>query len=180
MMPDQPGDHCSRAQAAPARANEHAFSLIELIVVMIIIAVLTAIAIGTGRSARDASELKSATSAAQSYRQAVSAFMLDHGNRVPEPGGTVNGLPDWSTSLTAGPMDRYGRAYLKGIPEAIQGSLVTFASGTAQTDNGMNRFALVYTATPPSKYSIRVYYRKEPSAAWSLRCELGNEGAEKC
>lgn len=166
-----------------ARRGERALSLIEILVVLVIIAVLMAITIPMFRSARHASQLKGAVSAAQSYKQGVSAFMLDHGNRVPRVGNVVAGVPDWSTDVSRGPLDRYGRPYIKaGAPESVQDGLVTFAAGATPANNATNsnRYAVTYETSGTAAYTIRAHYRTSPSAAWQVKCTLGNSGAEAC
>lgn len=103
--------------------DEAGFTLIELVVVMVIVAILMAIAVPSFRGGRKATDHKALVAAAQSYREAIEAFRLDHGGRVPFQ------TADWSNTVGLGPVDDLTtKPYMRaGVPDVVASGKVAIA-----------------------------------------------------
>ena len=104
------------------RARESAFGLVEIMVVLLIIAIVSGIALMSVKGARTSGGRAEAVAAATRYGDAIERFQQEHGRRVP----TI-GTPSWPVGadgpvhrLTVGTGTPVVRNYMKGsIPEIM-------------------------------------------------------------
>ena len=172
------------ATPTPARdSSEAGFTLTEMMIVLVIIAILMAVAIPSYLSAKRAAHYKDAVSAASSYRQAISSYQLDNGNLVPIVGiptiwKSVAGKPD-----PMGPINLLRAYYLRsGAPsEVAHGTLLVYGGsvGTSVPAAPLGattaQIAAVQIAFPsPTTYQLGVWTRKNATSPWTLRCEIAN------
>lgn len=113
---------------APQR--EHAFTLVEILVVLFIAAVIGAIAIGSVGSSRETGQRFNALAVAHAYANSVDDFARDHGGRYPAPPGNAADWPDAKRGPSSSLLGD-ARFYMRRIPESIQdGNVVIGASAT--------------------------------------------------
>ncbi|MCW2950080.1 MAG: hypothetical protein JWN41_1093, partial [Thermoleophilia bacterium] len=112
---------------------QRAFTLVEILVVMVISAILMAIAVTTLMHMRRETTRKRGANAARVYAEAVRAFQLDHDGRPPNPATVASATKaaEWPASAaTAGPLDtmhvemkgpvQTGTPYIRGgAPETV-------------------------------------------------------------
>ncbi|MCW2959619.1 MAG: hypothetical protein JWM25_1247 [Thermoleophilia bacterium] len=118
----------------PRRSQEDAFSLVEILVVIVILAILMAVSLGTLRGSKDAGSTTRVLGAATSYVDAIEQFSKDARGRYPRAIGSV----DWPTG-TVGPVSALARGngeYLRSVPEAVQQQVV--GVGSAGRDGRLN------------------------------------------
>lgn len=159
------------------------FTLVELIVVMVIVGILLAIIIPTFLSAKHTARLKETISAATAYKQSISSFALDHGNRVP---GFGAGL-EWPTP-GPGPVDLQvpPKPYFRsGAPDPIDRLSVDIGLGPTGclTCYGHIRYVVappVGASTVSTLFRLEVYQRRKLSDPWPAtpNCRIGNDGSE--
>jgi prepilin-type N-terminal cleavage/methylation domain-containing protein len=157
-------DHTQRA------AVEHAFTMVEVLVVMVIIGVLLAIALPKMQGWQDASRRDGGVAAARSYARAVEAFSRDHAGRPPR-----NGTPEWPTAtLSKGPVDlATGKFYLRQVPEPLQDKTAAFdAAATGTTPIVLRYRHVAGPAASPEVWSVEVLLRKAGTAD-KVICQLG-------
>jgi prepilin-type N-terminal cleavage/methylation domain-containing protein len=114
----------------PDRSRERAFTLMELVVVMLIVCILLGGAILSVRSARANSHRAAAVAVAGAYQRAIEQYASEHGELYPPAPGSG---PNWPSPAEQGPVDataggRGGR-YLTSVPEAVQDGTVSFGGG---------------------------------------------------
>ncbi|MCB0878233.1 MAG: type II secretion system protein [Thermoleophilia bacterium] len=172
----------------PSRApsRDSAFTVIEIMVVLLIVAVLMSIAIVGFGGARHESRRGLVRTAAQSYAESIDAFALDHAGRVPR-----FGTADWPVA-TSGPVkpntvSASGSTYLgTAVPDPVAGGNVD-VTATSPTGGGVPPKSgilgsIVYLVQPPvppatssTQYRIEVWmvspeHRYEPK----MSCYLGS------
>ncbi|MCW2956249.1 MAG: hypothetical protein JWO69_1118 [Thermoleophilia bacterium] len=170
------------------RTSEQGFSLVELIVVMVIVAILAAITMMSFGSSKDAANRGKVVAVAQSYDQAIASFALDHTGRMPVPGSR-----DWPT-VTRGPVEpsiTVGGAqqpYMRTIPEAVGDGVVAVQTTrpTAGQAKAANTVGTVYVAigpgAPATQYRIEVWASQKGKLS-GVTCVMGNwalAGAKTC
>jgi type II secretory pathway pseudopilin PulG len=151
--------------------------MVELLVVMIIMAILMAITIPSFMGTRRTVDRKKVISAAQSYKQAIAQFTVDHGLRVPMP----NVANEWpSAAAIKGPVNFLGDRYMISPPEVMSSDHpVTLLFAPAQpTQTEKDYGAIVYEpvlqpGVPATTYRLTVYHR-------STTCTLGTAEVETC
>ncbi|MBC7644368.1 MAG: prepilin-type N-terminal cleavage/methylation domain-containing protein [Thermoleophilia bacterium] len=129
---------------------EDGFTLVELLVVLVIIAILMAVAVMSFTGAKKTSYHRNAIAAAESYRDAVDAYMADNGNVAPALGSAA-----WSAA-SAGPVDALvqNKPYIRTTPEAISDGNVSIGAPGGRAAPGTRAF-IAYTSSG-STYSFRV------------------------
>jgi prepilin-type N-terminal cleavage/methylation domain-containing protein len=178
-----------------AAGDERGFTMVELLVVMVILAILLAIAIPTFRSGRQTAVTKNTIVSAQTYRDAINGFKLDHSNRAP----TIGAANDWPAATSLGPRqpNLSGSAVLRymrtGAPDAVTKGMVNIAagapSGTAPPSAAMGTScashptepcgALTYQVSAVTGYQLAVWVRK--GSAWKRLCILTDgAGGDRC
>lgn len=154
-------------------SRERGFTLVEVLVVMMIIAVVTSFGVMSLRSSRDTGGRLEVKAAAMRYADAVERFQAEHG-RTPPRLGTA----DWPAgALASGPVKRLEigagapviRPYLRGTPpELMQRTGATGGRITAQAPApGARGGHIVYTARAHS-FRIDVFWNGTPV------CSLGD------
>lgn len=116
-------------------SREGAFTLMEVLIVMAILAILSSIGIWSVRSSQATGRVLAATAAAHAYGNAVDEFARDHGGRYPATVGSA----DWSTRPERGPVAAQlggeEHPYLRRVPEPMQDGTLSFSSrGPARLD----------------------------------------------
>lgn len=174
-MPISPSSACALARAREAHGrqrDERAFTLVELIVALLIIAILLGLAITQLRGSKQTTYFKTASAVALTYSDAIEAYMADNGQRVPRPG--VAG--EWP-NVKQGPVDALRlapgggkRPYLRSVPEPVSSGLVRVfgSSGT-----GSPR-ATVTLQTPGGAASGTYRLVVSTTTAPILRCVVSN------
>jgi type II secretory pathway pseudopilin PulG len=164
-------------------------------VVMLILGLLGAIVMLSGRGANEAARRASALAVAQSYSEAVEGFALDHSGRVPvvNPGGT-----DWK-DLEQGPLQPLPKpgttelpSYLgRGVPEAVQSGTIA-VSTTSPTPGGAapaggQHGVVVYVPgpAPSTQYRVEVWVvEKGGKVRPRMECYIGSlappGGGQQC
>jgi prepilin-type N-terminal cleavage/methylation domain-containing protein len=162
--------HPSTASTPPARRSrqrEHAFSLLELVVVMLIVGVLIVGLVSALRSGRTSSGRVAAIAAARSIGDAVEDFRKDHSGRPP----VLGSAGDWPQPLAAGPRSTYDRErYMRrGAPDPLTAGHAELVAGPG-TGSGNARWLLQYTASGggAARWSITVRDRTGVSPPCSI------------
>lgn len=145
--------------------QDSAFTLVEVLVVMIIVSMMIGIALVGLSNTRKSSNSVNAMSAATAYVDAVDQFRLAHGGRVPQMGSA-----DWPTSSTkarnAGPLNAGNgkKAYLKTVPESVvSGAVVIAPRGstiTGKSNSSRVLYGVIGPSTNTSSYALIVQKRK--------------------
>lgn len=164
-----------------AERREHAFTLIEVLIVLVIVGVLSAVALGSMRGSKDAANRGKVLAAAQSYDQAISSFAADHTGRMPVPASA-----DWP-ALVRGPLEPSttttgaGRqAYMRQVPNTVSTNVVRLltappASGSI-TPAGSVGVVVVRndtTTTPAVRYRVEVWPARQRRLLSANMCVLG-------
>lgn len=151
------------------------FTLIEVIIAMVLIAIMLGIAVPAMLGARHGADGKQALSGAMSFDDAIQKFQHERGGRPPR-------RAEFGPNMANGPLGLNGTPYLKVVPEVfkkhIHGAKVTF--DTAPTTAALKRDSyIVYVPLPsdadPKSYELRVYLEGENTTAVS--CYLGDSGS---
>lgn len=145
--------------------HDNAFTLVEVLIVMIILSMMIGIGIFGLSSTRKSSNSTNAMSAATAYVDAIDQFRLAHGGRVPQMGSA-----DWPTSSAkarnAGPINAGNgkKAYLKTLPESVdQGTVVIAPYGSGITGNSNSArvlYGVIGTSSNTSQYALIVQKRQ--------------------
>lgn len=153
------------------------FTIVEVVVVCVIIGLLLAIAGSSLATPRKVASEKQLHAAAAHYKNAVTAFQLDHGGRVP----TI-GTADWPVAKD-GPLDiseDYGggkfHRYMRGVaPDAVMTGATGFGSGTA-AEGTVGR--LIYT---PAARDFTIAVDARTKTGWKNVCVVSDAGgANEC
>jgi prepilin-type N-terminal cleavage/methylation domain-containing protein len=175
--------------------DEQAFTLIELLIVLVIVAVLMAIVLPSFGSTKDAANRGKVTLVAQSYDQAMSSFASDHMGKIPKPG-----TADWP-SIPRGPLEpatrvgqTTGQAYLRSVPESVNaadasaGDVTLLQSSPAaggSTGGKLGTVAIVVApGATPTQYRVEVWAAQRGNFPAKATCVLGTyqvpSGVPKC
>ncbi len=189
--------HVSTSERRRAvRRLDLGFTLVEIIVVLVIVAVLMAIAVSGFGGTRHEARRTLVRTAAQSYSEAVEAFALDHAGRVPK-----FATADWPRPAS-GPVQpnsarRAASTYLgSSVPDPVSSGTVnvtdTSPVGGSETPNAKIMGTIVIrTQAPVPPATASTQFRIE---AWmvgsdrryeaQMTCYLGNwspgEGVDRC
>ena len=118
--------------------RQSAFTLIEILIVVIILGILAAIVIPQFTNASEDAKLSSVQSTVQSIRSQVELYKLQHGDAIPPITGT-GGIDFWTalTGTSVGPDGKTYGPYLQAVPvnPFNNNSLLTNTTATS-TVNG--------------------------------------------
>lgn len=142
-MPAMPAHH---------RTSERAFTLGEIVVVMVIAAILMAVASNSLGGVRRGTTNKRAVSVVRAYDESVRAFQLDHDGRPPDPAVPA----EWAagSKVVRGPLDlmrsKAGALmpYMRTVPESVQSGeygVVAARSGGASIGSAGAKGSITYT-----------------------------------
>lgn len=148
------------ARARVPRASERAFTLVEMSVVVLIIAIMIAMSMMYFGGAKRTTQYKTAQAAATTYAEAIEAYMADNGQQAP-----VMGQAAWPTASRddriAGPVDAMmlqgskAKRYMpRAAPEAVSDGLVDIVAGSA-APSGAPAAVIRYTSSGGT-YTLRV------------------------
>lgn len=151
--------------------SDAGFTLPEMLVVMIIIAILMAIAVPSFLGAKGSARLKEGATYAATYQRAVASYMADNGNRVPV--GAAQMPADGS-----GPRNLLNKPYMReGIPDGVKKTTVQFCNGAC----GASATAFTQIRYLPNanqiSYAIEVWGRKKLANPMTAYCALGNDAS---
>lgn len=176
---------CSGADAcARPRRSERGFSLIELIVVGLIIAILLGVIISTFRGSKKATYAKAGQVSAYAYQDAVEAYMADNGQRAPHIGDKTQ----WHVDADRGPIDPQfsNKTYMRTIPEQVRAGMVDLVV-KGEKNNPSAQAIIEYTAEDgaPGLYSFHVWVAQGDDGVRHLQCVLTNRaqlqpGEKRC
>lgn len=141
-----------------------AFTLVEVLVVMLIVAIMIGIGMVGLSSTRKSSNSVNAMSAASAYVDAIAGFQLAHGGRAPQMGSA-----DWPTGSTAqrnaGPINAGNgkKPYIRSVPESVSSGAVVVAPRGSSLTGGASSARILYatigTASNTTKYALIVQKR---------------------
>jgi prepilin-type N-terminal cleavage/methylation domain-containing protein len=146
------------------RTGEDGFTLVEIIVALVIVAILMAIAVPLLTGSKRSAYSRDALAAAESYAQAIDQYVADHGGQLPAmPSGAQTGTGAWPSAAGAtGPLDLSNQPYMRaGVPDGLKsghGSL-TFVPTSTPAAGGGSKFG----------YRIVVTTNVQPP----ISCEIG-------
>jgi prepilin-type N-terminal cleavage/methylation domain-containing protein len=162
-MPELRTDH---ARLAPTRTpeRERAFTLIEIIVVMAILAILMGAIVISFRGAKSSTYHKEGIATGGSYVQSISSYQADHANRNPDLG---------TLDPRTGPLNLLSKPYLKNVPEPVDIGRVSVSAaalggancnGTASGGAGVSHVSICLGTEP--EFAVRVATRPNAGASW--------------
>ncbi len=184
--------------------SEDGVTLVELMIVLVVFAILTAGSIYGLRGAKRASHINLAVATARPYDQAVRAFAADHAGRVPLPLQARTGpfdRVDWASGADArwGPTDPLARqsgqqdgpgrgSYVRSIPTSVTDGRIGiggdgYCTGTAGPGNGTHGcIEYIPEPTTPSApqidtYELRVYWHRPGDGDKAYSCSFGSDVA---
>ena len=131
--------------------------MIELIVVMVIVAVVTAIIAVPIKGARRDGQRRAAIEAARTLAEAVDRFRLDHGERPPK----FLDNADWPVAIHGPRNSLTGKRYMKTQPDSLGSSWLKLS--TSVTNPG--QWSLVYRGATQPPYGFRIDVVYHNSAA---------------
>jgi prepilin-type N-terminal cleavage/methylation domain-containing protein len=171
--------------------NERGFSLIEIIVVMVIIAILMAAVVPRFLGAKAATAKKETTAAGLAYNSAIAQFQADHGNVLP---AAKAGSLDMLTlqGKAAGPKNLLKLPYVKNLPSGVaEGRVGVSMDGsncaTDATSNpgtapalapkalGWVSYCVKNNDVNSNAYYIRVNFRDNAASPWKQPCMYGTD-----
>jgi prepilin-type N-terminal cleavage/methylation domain-containing protein len=168
-----PNDMRQPVESAPPRActcpRESAFSLVELLVALAVVAILMSIAIATFGGAKSSVRGNEAKSIGTAYAQAISQFQADHANRNPTSAqmSTVDGY-------SVGPTNLVGKPYMTSLPEGV-GTRVGVDMACGSPGGGAFTGWVSYCPEGDGPlFGVRVNTRPKASAPWGPACWLGS------
>lgn len=162
--------------------QETAFTMVELIVVLVIVLTLGGIAATSMRGGQDTAREQSIRVSALAVDDAIKDFRRDHGSRVPI---VASSSTEWPLSkVTKGPVDRQGKPYMRKRGDQLalgEVGIVTSTSGGGK----YGRLRYVRDASNIRNYTLLVEQRS--GSAWKQVCWLGtkrssdtNTGLKRC
>lgn len=178
-----PAPKSSRDTHARARTRERGFTVVEITVAMVIVAILMGVAMLGLRSAKGAAYGKEAIAAGAGYSDAIAKFRTDHALQNPAAGDmmTLQGRPAGPRSLV-----NPAKPYIAPLPDGVVSGRV-FANMNPGGDCGATASGAGAPATAQAvvsycpanpNYAIRVAYRQKSGDPWSTAkvCWMGNAG----
>lgn len=172
MHPQHP-----RRATTPSTRAESGFGVLELLVVMVIMCVLAAILLLTFNGAKGSAREREGIAAASSYSQAISAYMADHGNKLPS---------DQADLTERGPMNLLDKPYMKGpasgvtegrVGVSMDGSNCDATAAAPSGVGGQTAWVSFCGDGGAPNYAFRVLTKKEngwTEAEGATLCWLGN------
>jgi prepilin-type N-terminal cleavage/methylation domain-containing protein len=135
--------------------DESGFTLVELLIVMVIMAILLGVLISTFGGSKDAAGNEDAIVTAQSLQKAVEAFRIDREGRVPSD------ATDWPAAAK-GPVDATtGQPYMRTpVADSVLGGQVVVKASTGPAPGAVPSTLGGWTSTtgPASPKTIYINY----------------------
>jgi prepilin-type N-terminal cleavage/methylation domain-containing protein len=159
----QPTHDLRVAPRTTLRRDERAFTMIEMMIVLFIVAIMIGLGIKSMRGSRDTGGRLEVKAVASRYADAVNRFKADHGRRVPTlgtatwPTADAKLGPQTVVTLSSGSTTKF---YVQQpIPEILErpGPLnaeIVAAPASPAAEGG----TLVYERTTPYQFTISAYW----------------------
>ena len=155
-------------------AAESGFTLVEILVVLVLIAIITGLGVVSIGSSRSSGQRMASVSVANAYAQAADRFARDHGGRYPDAPPST----DWGPAKRGPVATILGtkRFYLRQVPEAVQDGTVLVHSSAS------DKPSIVYSAIDGNNgYEIRVRVPgKDPCIIRGGSTNGATSGVEPC
>jgi general secretion pathway protein G len=126
--------------AQRARGVRSAFTLIELLLVMVIIAILAAIVVPKFTGQGDKARIHAAQQDISNIKTALGTFEVENGRFPTSEEGIAalvtnpGNLPNWSQGLEKVPQDPWGKPYVYHCPGANGGDYDLYSTGKSGQD----------------------------------------------
>jgi type II secretory pathway pseudopilin PulG len=151
----------------------------ELVIALVVAAILGAVVISTFGGQREAARNRAAAVVATTYAQAITAFMADNQNRVPQLQDMYSPTSSGPTDVKYGPRNLVGKPYTRNIPDAVvNGSVQVCMAGNGTPNWGpdypqscpdtpaLARIVYQPDTAEPISFTIRVVTRRRASDSW--------------
>jgi type II secretory pathway pseudopilin PulG len=153
---------------------EHAFTLVEVTIVVLLATVLSAIAITTMHSSRVAASDQTVRTVGRALDEGIRAFRSDRGSRTP-----VLNSADWPNA-SFGPVDRNTEMYLRRRVDPLSDGSVQIVAhqdcGWTECNQGVPGPGMIgrlrYQQPTPTTY--RIIVEGKGAGAWRRLCWFGN------
>jgi prepilin-type N-terminal cleavage/methylation domain-containing protein len=164
-----PAPHASRARRAP---RESAFTLVEMLVVLVIAAILIGIGILSLRSSQDRGNTIQATTTAHAVGEGIEQFQRDHGGRLPTNPGTTDWNGGWLSPADEGNQQRpyVKKAALGPLTEGI----VSLETSTGATGPNPARTARIRYLVDANLGLYALVVRTDRGDGMLARCSVSN------
>ncbi len=156
-------------------ARERGFTVVEMLIAMVVVAILFAIVIQMFGGAKKATYFQDGKTVGSAYMQAVSQYHADFANRHPPTTGppTQRWWGNNTAATQRGPRNLTGQPYMKSTPESVSAGRVGISvdanCGAPSNPTGASTqtawVSVCYLAEP--RYWVRVIARKNSGAQWT-------------
>jgi prepilin-type N-terminal cleavage/methylation domain-containing protein len=158
--------------------HDDGFTLVELIVAMVIMAILLAVAVSTFSGAKSNGYHKEAVATARSFESSIESFAADHNGRVPN-------FPDEFVNIEGAP-GRGGlgardtltdRAYMRTPADGVKNGRIRFGGRNLTTQDKGVRSIIRYipnVGDNQRRYWLQVVSPKAGEWTDTQQCYLGN------
>lgn len=155
----------SLSSPTTSQRSEHGFGLVEILVVMVIISILSAVVYLGFRQGKASTHKAEARTVGLAYAQAITQYQANNANHNPAPGAPAGSSTPWG-----GPLNLLGKPYMKHLPEAVTTRRV-LVSGTceppgASSPSTQDTGFVSYCPLTEPQYEVRVWTRPTAADPW--------------